>query len=331
MPVCRKGKHNLKKHLIKSIKIALAAVLSIFLAEELDLESSVTAGIITMLSIQDTKRETLRTVLRRGGAYVFGLLVAFVCFGFIGYTLPAFAVYLLVFAFGCMLVGLQEGITTATVLVSHIWALGSMELSVLLNETGLLVIGSGMGILVNLHLHSRDADFARLAEEVDEQMKEILRYMAEWLPNPARACDRVNRFRDLEEAISKAEICAIANLNNSFRQRDTEDLDYIRMREKQAVVLKGIYQNIMQIAYLPKQAHMVADFLGELEQAYHKYNTVTEYLDKLQALGEEMKREALPETREEFEARAILFYVLIQLEELLWIKRRFVIEKERKV
>ncbi len=321
----------MKKHFIKSIKIALAAVLSIFLAEELGLESSVTAGIITMLSIQDTKRETLRTVLRRGGAYVFGLLVACVCFGFIGYTLPAFAVYLLVFAFGCMLVGLHEGITTATVLVSHIWALGSMGLSVLLNETGLLVIGSGMGILVNLHLHSKDADFARLAEKVDEQMKEILRYIAEWLPNPARACDRVNRFRDLEEAISKAEICAIANLNNSFRQRDTEDLDYIRMREKQAVVLKGIYQNIMQIAYLPKQALAVADFLSELEQAYHKYNTVTEYLDKLQALGEEMKREALPETREEFEARAILFYVLIQLEELLWIKRRFVIEKERKV
>lgn len=321
----------MKKHLIKSIKIALAAVLSIFLAEELGLESSVTAGIITILSIQETKRETLRTVLRRGGAYVFGLLAAALCFGLLGYTLPAFAVYLLVFAFGCMLVGLQEGITTATVLVSHIWAIGSMGLPVLLNETGLLVIGSGMGILVNLHLHSKDADFARLAEEVDEQMKEILRYMAEWLPNPARACDRVNRFSELEEAISKAEICAIANLNNSFRQRDTEDLDYIRMREKQAVVLKGIYQNIMQIAYLPKQAHMVSEFLGELEQAYHKYNTVTEYLDKLQALGEEMKREALPETREEFEARAILFYVLIQLEELLWIKRRFVIEKERKV
>lgn len=321
----------MKKHFIKSIKIALAAVLSIFLAEELGLQSSATAGIITILSIQDTKRETLRTVLRRGAAYVFGLLVAALCFGLLGYTLPAFAVYLLLFAFGCMLVGLQEGITTATVLVSHIWAIGSMGLSVLLNETGLLVIGSGVGILVNLHLRSKDADFARLAEAVDEQMKEILRYMAEWLPNPARACDRVNRFSDLEEAISKAEICAIANLNNSFRQKDTEDLDYIRMREKQSVVLKGIYQNIMQIAYLPKQAHMVAEFLGELEQAYHKYNTVTEYLDKLQALGEEMKREALPETREEFEARAILFYVLIQLEELLWIKRRFVIEKERKV
>ncbi len=321
----------LRNHFFKSIKIAIAAVLSIFLAEESGLESSVTAGIITILSIQDTKRETLRTVLRRGGAYLFGLLVAGVCFGIMGYTLPSFAVYLLVFAFGCMLVSLQEGITTATVLVSHMWALGSMELPVLLNETGILVIGSGMGILVNLHLRRKDADFERLTEDVDGQMKDILRYMAEWLPNPGRACDRVSCFQELEEAISKAEICAIANLNNSFRRRDTGDLEYIRMRRKQAVVLKGIYRNIMQIAYLPGQAVAIADFLGELERAYHKYNTVTEYLDKLQALKEQMEKEKLPETREEFEARAILFYVMMQLEELLWIKRRFVIEKERKV
>ena len=289
------------------------------------MDSAVTAGIVTILSIQDTKRETLRTVFRRAGAYVFGLLVAAVCFGLLGYTLSAFAVYLLLFAFGCMLVGLQEGITTATVLVSHIWAIGSMELTVLLNETGLLVIGSGMGILVNLHLRSKEADFARLAEEVDHQMKEILRYMAQWLPSPARACDRVNRFEELEETISKAEVCAIANLNNSLGKQDTRDLDYIRMREKQAVVLKGIYQNIMQIAYLPKQALMVAEFLEELERAYHKYNTVKEYLDRLQVLMDEMKQEALPESREEFEARAILFYVLLQLEELLRIKRRFVL------
>ncbi len=313
----------MKYHLFKSIKIALAAIFSIFFAEKLGLESSATAGIITILSIQDTKRETLRTVLRRGCAYLFGLVVAAVSFSLMGFTLPAFAVYLLIFAFGCMLVGLQEGITTATVLVSHMWAIGSMEIPVLLNETGLLVVGSGVGILINLHLRRKDADFERLAQDVDERMKEILRYMAEWLPSPTRACDRVNRFRDLEEAISAAEICAVANLNNSFRHKDTGDLDYIRMREKQAVVLKGIYQNIMQIAYLPKQAHVVAAFLGELEQAYHKYNTVEEYLDRLQVLEEEMKREELPRTREEFEARAILFYILIQLEELLWIKRRY--------
>ena len=40
----------------------------------------------------------------------------------------------------------------------------------------------------------------------------------------------------------------------------------------------------------------------------------------------ELEREALPATREEFEARAILFQVLLELEEFLLIKREFVAE-----
>lgn len=320
----------MKNHFIKSIKIAMAAIVAIFLAGELGFQSSATAGIITILSIQNTKKETLRTVLRRGAAYLCALLIAAVCFRVLGYTLVAFAVYLLVFAFFCMAVGLQEGITTAAVLISHFLSVGNMSLQMLWNETGLFVIGSGIGILVNLHLRRKNADFERLSQAVDTQIKDMLRHMAEWLPNPNRACDRVHRFEELEEAIGQAKLCAVANMNNTFLNRGSYELDYIKMREQQAVVLKGIYANIMQIGYLPRQAKIIADFLIELEQAYHKYNTVTAYLEKLEQLNEQMRREELPKTREEFEARAILFYVLMQLEELLWIKRRFVVEYEEK-
>lgn len=320
----------MKNHFLKSIKIAMAAIVAIFLAGELGFQSSATAGIITILSIQNTKKETLRTVLRRGAAFVCALLIAAVCFRVFGYTLVAFAVYLLVFAFFCMVVGLQEGITTAAVLISHFLNAGNMSLQMLWNETGLFIIGSGIGILVNLHLRRRDADFERLAQIVDDQIKDMLRRMAEWLPNPNRACDRVHRFEELEEAIGRAKFCAVANMNNTFLNSGSYELDYIKMREQQAVVLKGIYTNIMQIGYLPRQAKIIADFLTELEQSYHKYNTVTKYLERLEALEEEMRREELPKTREEFEARAILYYVMIQLEELLWIKRRFVVEYEEK-
>ena len=104
-------------------------------------------------------------------------------------------------------------------------------------------------------------------------------------------------------------------------------MDYIRMREQQIVVLKGICQNIERMDYLPKQALKVAALFAEVEQAYHKENTVEGLLDRMQELLEEMKQEELPQNREEFEARAILFYILMQLEELLMIKRRFITQK----
>ena len=48
-----------KTQFVKSLKIAAAAVASIAIAGELGLQYSATAGIITVLSIQNTKRETV--------------------------------------------------------------------------------------------------------------------------------------------------------------------------------------------------------------------------------------------------------------------------------
>ncbi len=50
-----------KDTIIKSLKIAVAAVLSIAIAGELGLRYSATAGIITVLSIQNTKKETIKS------------------------------------------------------------------------------------------------------------------------------------------------------------------------------------------------------------------------------------------------------------------------------
>ena len=50
-----------KKHILVSLKIAAAALFSILLAGELGLQYSATAGIITVLSIRATKRETLQS------------------------------------------------------------------------------------------------------------------------------------------------------------------------------------------------------------------------------------------------------------------------------
>lgn len=47
------------------------------------------------------------------------------------------------------------------------------------------------------------------------------------------------------------------------------------------------------------------------------------FLGELTKLFEEMEKEALPTTRDEFEARAVLFYMMKQLEEFLTLKEKF--------
>ena len=47
-------------------------------------------------------------------------------------------------------------------------------------------------------------------------------------------------------------------------------------------------------------------------------------IEKLEGIFEVMKREPLPLSREEFESRAMLYHILMDLEEFLIFKKRFV-------
>ena len=95
----------MKDKLLRSLKIAAAALAAIALAGELGLNYSATAGIITVLSIRNTKKETLKSAVNRGLAFLCALLLAGIFFSFLGYGLGAFALYLFFFALLCLWMG----------------------------------------------------------------------------------------------------------------------------------------------------------------------------------------------------------------------------------
>lgn len=314
-----------KKQLMKSLKIALAAVAAITIAGELGLSNAVTAGIITVLSIQNTKRETIKSAARRAFAFGCALALAGVCFWLLDYTLWAFALYLFLFALLCLSLGWVEALSMDSVLVTHFLMKGSMAPEMILNEILLLCIGISMGILVNLSLRKKGEEFERLADEVDNQIKGILHRMSLWLIREEKEEYGADCFHSLETVLEEAKVCAAVNYNNSLLKGDTYELDYIRMREQQSVVLQEIYSNIKRIVYLPEQAKQIAQLLKEIEEGFHKNNTVEELLKRQEVLLCNMQEEKLPTSRYEFEARAILFYILMQIGKLLEIKREFVL------
>ena len=90
-----------KAHVIMGVKVALGAAAAIGLAMLLRLEFTATAGIITVLSIMGTKRETLRIARGRLLAFVTGMGIACVSYSLLGYGLAGFTAYLFVFAVVC--------------------------------------------------------------------------------------------------------------------------------------------------------------------------------------------------------------------------------------
>ena len=319
--------NTMKNRMIKSLKIAVAAMAAIAIAGELGLKYSATAGIITVLSIQNTKRETLKSARNRAMAFACALALSAGCFLTLDYTLWAFAVYLLVFAFLCLCMGWGEAIAMDSVLVTHFLTEKNMGCQMLLNETVLFCIGTLLGILVNLHLHAKEAEFERLAEETDTRIKGILHRMVKWILREDKSEYTPECFEGLQKSLEEAKLCAAANYGNALLSSSTKELDYIRMREQQSLILREIYFNIKGLAYLPDQAVQVAELLDRIEQSYHKDNTVKELLEELERLQQQMREQPLPRSREEFEARAVLFYILKQLQNLLELKRQYILTR----
>lgn len=314
---------NIKNILFNTIKIAGAAVLSILLANMLHLDFAVSAGIITILTIQPTKQETLQTAAGRFYAFLTALIIAYISFTLFGYTLPAFMLYLFLFILLCQTFGWYSSMAMNSVLISHFLTFGSMNLATILNEIMIFILGVGMGIIANLHLHKNADYILKLQQETDQQMKAILKKMSERILYHDISDYNESNFQELKSSIRKAAIIAEQNYKNQFDKNDTYDIDYIKMRDKQYHVLYEMYKNTRTLETTPITAKIVSDLFLEISKSYHRDNTAAKLLEDFHKIQQEMKEKPLPTERKEFEDRARLFILLNYTEEFLEIKKEF--------
>ena len=308
-----------QEYLPQGLKLALGALLAIIIAMALGLKYSATAGIITILSILGTKRETLRVAAGRLFAFLAALAIAAVCYRLMGFTVLAFAVFLFFFSLVCCCTGWMYALSLVSVLVSHFMAEGNMALPMLVNEALLFLIGTLCGILVNLTLRANEARMRELIAGVDGDMKQLLRLAAE----PAQLPDAAKQLALLEDSLARAHTLALRNLGNRLLNAQGFDLAYVDMRTRQRDILAQILTAARQITYIPAQQKTVADFFRHGADEYRMGTDVSALMEELQALRAAMKAEALPAHREEFESRAILYYMLVRLRDFLSVKSSF--------
>ena len=99
---------------------------------------------------------------------------------------------------------------------------------------------------------------------------------------------------------------------------------YLKMRREQCSALYDMYCYVKQMNITPKQAVIISDFLRKISEEYDESNTVSSLIEEADKIFEIMKLENLPEKREEFENRAILYSLLLKTREFLHIKYIFI-------
>lgn len=311
---------------INTIKISLAAMIAILVANLLNLNYAVSAGIIAILSVQPTKRETIKTALGRFYAFIVALFIGYICFSTMGFTTIAFCIYLLFFIFLCQCFKWYSAMAMNSVLISHFLTEGSMGIEQITNESLLFAVGVLAGIGANLYLHKNSDYMTELRGQADEQIKHILSRMSERILNHNMDDYDGDCFEILDKHIAAATYLADLNDKNQFSNGDKYDIEYIEMREKQSKVLYEMYKNVRYINMAPATAKQVSDFLQHVSEEYHQENTVEVLKEELGIIMQEMKNTPLPTDREEFENRARLFMLLKQLDDFLNLKKEFILK-----
>lgn len=309
--------------MLKIIKIAIGSAAAILFADALGLDYSVSAGIITLLTIQDTTKETIAISIKRIAAFLLAVILAYAVFHFVGYQVISFGIFLFLFAVCCKPLGLSNAVSTNAVLVTHYLAKKDMSFSVVGNEAMLLCIGAGIGTLLNLYMPGKAKEIRKMQRILEEDLRTVLFRMSEYIQKEDKSDYTGTCFDKLASDVSIGKKQALDYTNNTFFQESEYFIAYMNMREQQCAVLKEIYKKIVSIRKIPPQAKQISVFIHEIGSTFGESNNAKTLLESLSELLSQMKESSLPVTREEFEERAILYAILMDLERFLQLKKNF--------
>ena len=309
--------------MLKLLKIAIGSAAAIFLADRLGLNYSTSAGIITLLTIQDTRRETIMIAAKRIGAFLLATVLAYGLFQLFGYHVFSFGIFLLLFIAGCMSLRLQDAVSINAVLATHYLMEKNMSFSLIGNEALILLIGAGIGTLLNLYMPGKSREIRAMQYQLEEDLRTVLLRMSEYIKKEDKSYYTGNCFDKLQTDIEDGKKQAFAYMNNTFFQESKYFIAYMNMREQQTVVLQDIYKKIINMRTVWPQTEQVSELLYETAVTFGESNNAKALLVTREELLSQMKDSKLPATRKEFEERALLYGILMDLEYFLQLKRAF--------
>lgn len=323
-------KRKLKKTVLLAVKIAVGCGIAIYIAEALKLEYAVSAGTVTLLSLLGTKWETVKFSLVRLGTFFLTVMLIFLIMPRMHSEWIAYGVIVFLLVFLTNLMGWRATLSVNAIITAHYMTRQDFAPAFLFNEFMLVFIGVVIAIVLNLfHLNkSQKKDLMEGIRYVETAMQAELREVAGYLLGEQMKEQRSRsvwvditllegKLRELMEEAREYQ-------DNTFESHHDYYLDYFEMRLDQCRMLDSLHYEMRKMRSMPKQARVIADYIRYLADYVVEKNVPEKQMVRLNEIFAEMEKEELPESREEFESRALLYHILMDLEEFLKYKRAFV-------
>lgn len=316
--------HGRRKMAIKVLKIAVGSCMAVAVAQFFELPYATSAGIVTLLTVQNTRRDTIRLAAERLLSFLLSVLLVFVCFRYIGkLEWVNYGVYIFLMVHVCYFFGWENTISVNAVMGTHYLLTPDYSLNFAASELAVIAIGTALALLMNWHMPSNLKILREDIRKAEDDMQQVLQELACYLEGKLDGAHIWLDLDQLEQSIHRGLDRAHEHAHNTLSEEDHYYIEYMEMRLQQCALLQAIRHRVWKIDGMPEQAKNISDYLRYLAPYVHEKNIPDRQSADLQQVFDQMKQQPLPESRDEFESRAILYHVLLDLEDFLFVKKRF--------
>lgn len=306
---------------LRTTKTAIAAGLSMYLAQNLGLLYAPAAGIIAVLSVGNTKKTSLFTAVGRLISLAIATALAFISFHLLGYGPVGFVLFLFLFIPVAVYFGLTDGIVVNSVLVTHYMMEGTFALPLIGNAFLLMIIGIGFALLFNLYMPNGEEKLHEAQLAVEQTFKSLLKDLAQSFMTGTDVLPSqcVRLFDQIKEGQYQAKI----HQENQWVSSPGYYEAYFTMRQTQARLLMDMTEILQHIQVEESYSITFQSVLRYTADTFHENNDGQLILAKIEVLHADYRQKPLPQTRSEFENRAQLFQFLQTFKSFIEVKADF--------
>ena len=309
-----------KTLLSTTIKTSIAATLSLLVAQALGLKFSSSAGIITILDIFETRKATLKGGFKRTLSATIALVLGILVFEIFDYKTWAFGLYLLLFVPISFLLKIELGLGPSSVVVTHLLSYGEINSSIIFNELGLILIGTGFAMLTNLYAPESQDELKKWIEDIDGDIKDILIFFGDTLVNNLDVKIYEGKIKKLEDDINKALNLAI--IENDNRIENSKNLLIgLSHREREMDLMMEMYDDLKSIPKEYTDGKLISDLMIDTANNLSDNGDMVKVKKRIEFLQEHFHMMELPETHEDFIIRSLIFQVFRSLNQFIDISK----------
>ena len=164
-----------------AFKMAISATVALIIGNMLGLQYATVGAVISILSIQDTRKKALIISYKRIIACSLGILLSVILYGVLGNGALAFGLFLIILIPLTSRLKVQEGMVPAVVLSTHFLVANRITTLLIVNEILLMIIGIGVAAIANIFMPSLEDKFKEDKEWIEEHYRIIIHKIAKSL------------------------------------------------------------------------------------------------------------------------------------------------------